>query len=238
MKIALGHICKAGATRLLCRFRLASPLAVLLGLTLHLNTARPDTIADIIFVANSNPGGPPNTIGEYTTSGATVNPALISGLSLPTGIAVSGSDLFVVNRGPDTIGEYTTSGATVNPALISGLSGPWGIAVSGSDLFVVNRGAGTIGEYTTSGGTVNPALISGLNAPRSIAVSGSDLFVTNTGAGTIGEYTTSGATVNPALISGLTDPFGIAIVPTAAPEPSSFLLLVSGGLGSTQKQVH
>ena len=81
MKTALGHVCKAGATRLLCRYRLAGPLAVLLGLTLHLSTARADTI----FVTNSTST---NTIGEYTTPGATVNPALISGLDQPRGIAI------------------------------------------------------------------------------------------------------------------------------------------------------
>jgi hypothetical protein len=68
------------------------------------------------------------TIGEYTTSGATVNPALITGGSW-TDIAVSGNKLFVSSFGAGTIGEYTTSGATVNPALISGLDGPGAIAV-------------------------------------------------------------------------------------------------------------
>ncbi|MFL6450875.1 MAG: hypothetical protein ACJ746_24820 [Bryobacteraceae bacterium] len=58
-------------------------------------------------------------------------------MSNPRGIAVSGSDLFVVNAGNGKIGKYTTAGDTVNPALISGLSQPERIAVSGSDLFVV-----------------------------------------------------------------------------------------------------
>jgi hypothetical protein len=89
MKTALGHVCKAGATRLLCRYGLSGPLTVLLGLTLHLSTARADTI----FVINEGIG----TIGKYTTDGATVNPALISGLTNPFAIAVSGSDLFVTN---------------------------------------------------------------------------------------------------------------------------------------------
>ena len=84
MKTALGRICKAGATRLLCRYGLASPLAVLLGLTLQLSTARADTI----FVANGGRRQGPGSIGEYTTDGATVNPALISGLSNPNGIAI------------------------------------------------------------------------------------------------------------------------------------------------------
>jgi DNA-binding beta-propeller fold protein YncE len=134
----------------------------------------PGTNGAQIFVANSGNG----TIGEYTTSGATVNSALISDLNAPFGLAASGDKLFVANfdsifRGA-TIGEYTTSGATVNSALISGLSFPHGIAVSGDKLFVTFAGFfvgnGTIGEYTTSGATVNPALVSGLNAPIGIAV--------------------------------------------------------------------
>ena len=89
-----------------------------LALPLDIAVSRSD-----LFVANYDSG----TIGEYTTSGATVNASLISGVR-PTGIAVSGSDLFVVNFS-GTIGEYTTSGATVNASLISGLSFPEGIAV-------------------------------------------------------------------------------------------------------------
>ena len=87
-------------------------------------TARGDTIFE------TNYGN--KTIGAYTTSGATVNASLITGLNGPVGIAVSGSDLFVANTpsiGIDTIGEYTTSGATVNASLVSGLAIPWAIAV-------------------------------------------------------------------------------------------------------------
>jgi hypothetical protein len=130
-----------------------------------------------LFVANT--GG--NTIGEYTTSGAVVNASLVSGLNEPYGIAVSGSDLFVVNvnysnQNPSdgTIGEYTTSGEVLNASLVSGLSQPTCIALSGSDLFVANLGdsayGGTIGEYTTSGAVVNASLVSGLYAPEGIAV--------------------------------------------------------------------
>ena len=160
-----------GRMKVFYRWGLGSLCAILLAL-LSSSTA----LADNIFVANGISGG---TIGEYTTSGATVNAALISGLSTPVGIAVSGSNLFVTNAGfgPGTgrIGEYTTSGAPVNPALISGLNDPQGIAVSGSNLFVTivgngTAGNGTIGEYTTSGATVNAALISGLNTPTGIAI--------------------------------------------------------------------
>jgi hypothetical protein len=156
-----------------------------------------------------------------------VNPALITGLNGPIGIAVSGSNLFVANQASGTIGEYTTSGATVNAALVTVPPlFPHGIAASGSDLFVDST-TNTIGEYTTSGATVNPALITGLNGPLGIAVSGSDLFVANNLSGTIGEYTTSGATVNPALITGLNGPYLITVVP----DPPTALLFGSGLVG-------
>src|SRR5450759_4308525 len=161
--------------------------AVLLGL-LSMNAAHAQ-----IFVVNTSA----DTIGEYTNSGATVNASLVSGLSVPWGIAVSGSNLFVTNQfnsqmADGTIGEYNAiTGGAVNASLVSGLNEPLGIAVSGSNLFVTSSGngtsgAGTIGEYTTSGATVNASLISGSGFyPTNIAVSGSNLFVTSSGNGTI-----------------------------------------------------
>jgi hypothetical protein len=151
-------------------------------------------------------------VAEYNaTSGATVNPSVVSGLGGDTNdVAVSGSDLFVAHG--NTIGEYTTSGSPVSPSFITGLSTPDGIAFSGGDIFVSNYGNNTIGEYTTSGTALDPALISGLHGPENIDVSGSDLFVANYQSGTIGEYTTSGTTVNPALFStGPDNPYGLAL---------------------------
>jgi hypothetical protein len=49
-----------------------------------------------------------DTIGEYSLSGTTVNAPLISGLRFPSAIAISGNNLFIVNRLSNTIGEYTT----------------------------------------------------------------------------------------------------------------------------------
>jgi hypothetical protein len=178
-----------------------------------------------IFVTNENN----DTVGEYTTSGTTVNASLITGLSSPIAIAVSGSDIFVASLVGGTISEYTTSGTLVNASLISEPNLPVAIAVSGSDIFVANLNTNTIGEYTTSGATVNAALITGLNSPDGIAVSGSDIFVANAGTNTIGEYTTSGATVNAALITGLSEPSDIAVVSgVAVPEPSALVMMSFG----------
>ncbi|HEX4144779.1 MAG TPA: PEP-CTERM sorting domain-containing protein [Pirellulales bacterium] len=116
----------------------------------------------------------PYSVGEFTTSGATVNASLISGLQNPNAIAVSGSDLFVANAlSPNSVSEFTTSGAIVNASLITGLTGGDAIslAVSGGDLFVTNGGAnGVVSEYTTSGVLVNASLVTGLEYPGAILV--------------------------------------------------------------------
>ncbi len=167
-------------------------------------------------IASADTGTLSNSATVSSSQRATASLPLIAGLKSPLGIAVSGSDVFVVDDVTGRVGEYTTSGATVNAALITGLTttngnGPDGIAVSGGDLFITNDATGTISEYTTSGALVNASLVTGLGEPGGIAVSGSDLFVTNGIGGAIGEYTTSGATVNASLVTGLGTPEGIAV---------------------------
>src|ERR1043166_8588318 len=65
-----------------------------------------------IFEANYNSGNGTGTIGEYDTSGGTINATLVSGLSVPNGMAVSGSELFVTNETTNTIGAYTDRKST------------------------------------------------------------------------------------------------------------------------------
>ncbi|HEY1806589.1 MAG TPA: immunoglobulin domain-containing protein [Terracidiphilus sp.] len=129
----------------------------------------PDGIAvsgNNLFVSNLGPAGidgnqpGPGTIGEYATTGVVENAMLVSGLVEPVGIAVSGSNLFVLSEGPEdligynqgSIGEYTTTGAAVNATLVSGLNEPASIAVLGTDLFVTY--GSSITQITTSGATV------------------------------------------------------------------------------------
>jgi hypothetical protein len=164
--------------------------------------------AGTILVSNNTSGA----IGEYTTSGATVNASLITGLSDPGSLTLSGSDLYV-EVGGDTIGEYTTGGATLNASFItSGLDNVHQISAFGSDIFVANGDpTDTIGEYTTAGATVNSALISGVDVAHGAASNGTDIFVVNNGSGASGtgfisEYNTSGGLVNASLITGLSSP--------------------------------
>jgi hypothetical protein len=182
-----------------------------------------------LFLVDGNAG----TIGEYTTSGKTVNANLVTGLGLDQaygGVVVSGSDLFAGVQayydGAGWVGEYTTAGKTVNAKLVSETGGDViGVAVSGTDLYFLTD-AGKIYACTTSGKTVNASLVSGLAYPEDIALSGSDLFVMQLNnpsdrRGSIGEYTTAGKLVSAELISGLDDPYAIAV---ASSQPLSLAL--------------
>jgi hypothetical protein len=157
-----------------------------------------------LFVSNyANGNAGTGSIGAYTTSGAPINPALISGLTALTGLAISGDKLFVASG--QGIGEYTLSGTPVNPSLISGLFGPQSMTISGPDLYVVTARelieAQKIEKYTTSGATVNADLIpTTTGSIQDIAVSGDKLFVAT--PNNLMEFTTSGVLVNPSLISG------------------------------------
>jgi len=103
---------------------------------------------------------------------------LVSSLSFPSAITLSGGDLFVANSANSgTIAEYTTSGTLVNPSLATGFdsafAAPGGLAVSGNDLYVTNASVtGSVSEFNaTSGAAIgtNP-LISGLHTPEGIVV--------------------------------------------------------------------
>ena len=161
--------------------------------------AAPASVDGQIFVAIS---GSPATIGEYTTSGGIVNAALVSGLTTPMGIALSGSNLFVVDREDGQVDEYTTSGAMLVAPLVSGLDNPYSVVISGTDMFVSIQNSPDVDEFSTSGTAVSEPLFAVGFAPSGLALSGSDLFVVDGGT-KIGEYTTSGATVKANLISGL-----------------------------------
>jgi hypothetical protein len=177
------------------------------GIALALICALSTTLqAQYIYVENPVAG----TIGEYSIDG-TGTTSLISGLAAVgmSGLAISGTNMFVVLRSSNVVAEYSTSGALLNPSFIT-LPDPECITVSGTNIFVGYFDFGgtgpNIAEYTTSGQIVNKLLLSDFsgNNPQDVAVSGTNLFVAyyNPGFGTqIGEYTTSGQTINATLLS-------------------------------------
>src|SRR5438477_13196805 len=75
------------------------PAALVLLAVALIMCAVPRTTLGNLFVLDLN-NFPIGTIGEYTNSGAPVNPTLITGLSFPSEIAVSDGFLYVLGGGP------------------------------------------------------------------------------------------------------------------------------------------
>ena len=135
-----------------------------------------------LYVASDNSGlAGAGTVGKYTLSAdfgsiTSSTPALITGLSYPETLAISGTNLFVVNEGVGAIAEYNTSGQPLNTTLITGLNNPIGIALLGSDMYVTNfYGTASIGKYTLGADSISiasstPALVSGLSNAHGIVV--------------------------------------------------------------------
>ena len=184
-----------------------------------------------LFVSDNSNG----TVGEYDAGtglpvgDTSTQGALVTGLTNPQKIVVSGSNLYVVD--PDATGtngairQYTVDAAagtvtSSNSTLVTGLIEPTGIAVSGTNLFVTMGGtAGAIGVYSTSGATVNANLASVGKYPGSIAVSGSNLFFIGYVGNQVIGCTVSGISQT-VLVTGLVasggNVDGIAVVGTSA----------------------
>ncbi len=105
---------------------------------------------DLFVVDNAN-----NRISEYTTSGQLVNASLISGLYYPTGMTISGNDLFVSNSN-GTVGKYTLAGGTVNAALIQGLHSPTTLRSRAMISSSPRRQAGTEPSWSTARSASTP----------------------------------------------------------------------------------
>ena len=161
-----------------------------------------------IFVANDST----NTIGEYTTSGATVNASLVSGLSGPDW-----------HRGFRE-GHLCREQLAWHDRRIHDLRGH-GQRLARLGVERSRRASRCPGRTSLSrtctwhdrrihdlGGDGQRLARLGADRAGGIAVSGADIFVMNYGAGTIGEYTDLwGATVNASLVSGLSEAYGITV---------------------------
>jgi len=173
--------------------------------------------AQNLYVSNYGDGYPGSgTVGEYNPiNGAAISTfGSPSGLDLPYGIAISGSDLYVANYWYGTVVEYNvTTGATINSSFIQDPEGPCALAISGTDLYVSNLTNDSVNEYnSTTGATIKASLVSGLNGPEGLAVSGTDLYVTQSGNAMVSEYNaTTGTTINGNLIADLAKPYCLTI---------------------------
>jgi len=151
-----------------------------------------------IYVANGS-----DYVAEYAPSGTAINTSLIHGPMGEEGMAISGTDLFIVNSADNGVSEYNaTTGAVIKASFITGLSGVTGLVISGSDLYVAS--SSLVGVYNAITGTAINASLASPFYVSAIAVSGNDLFAVHENSAVLSEYNaTTGATINSSFIAGV-----------------------------------
>jgi hypothetical protein len=186
--------------------------------------AMPRTAGAQLYVTQGGTGG---FVSKYnTTTGALIKAHFITQLNGPTGLAVSGTDLFVAIETANKVGKYNaTTGAVINANFITGLHAPFfGLVLNTSArrLFVTNTTivTNTVGEYNaTTGAPINASLITGLIEPQGLAFMGPTplssvpfLFVANFGNNTVGKYDAKTGTVINASFITVPSPTGLALL--------------------------
>jgi hypothetical protein len=126
-----------------------------------------------IFVVDQDTlGGSGLKIGAYNLDGTTNNASLITGLTSPRDVAISGARLFVSDDVLGRVSEYNAiDGSTVIlNRITSGVGGF--LAVSETSLYFIGNvgNVGTIGEYKLDGSFLNTTLISGVPGALGISV--------------------------------------------------------------------
>ncbi len=147
----------------------------------------------------------------------------------PSGVAISGDDLYLSYIATDSIEEYslTTGSLSEFASSSSGLDGPAALAICGNILYVSNAGNNTIVDYslTTGSSSVTGFASTGLDNCNSMAISNGVLYAANFSNSSIVDYTLAGGNSSESLFAdefdGVERPVGLAAY--------DGLLYVSGG---------
>lgn len=172
-----------------------------------------------------------NTVARYNAlTGALINANFITGFSAIRNLQVDGSgNLFVASfGGTNNVTKWDSAGVAVAGFTTINLAGSIGLALNGNDLFVTNLST-TVNRYNaTTGALVTASFVTGLSSAAGMEVLNNTLYVASYGVGRVGTYNaTTGAVINATFITGLGNPTDVLFV---IPEPSTFLMLMLGGL--------
>ncbi len=150
--------------------------------------------------------------------------SFITGLSLPHGVAVTSTAIFIVNGGTGSVKKYNLNGVYQSDVVTS-TDFEFGIASDQfGNIFIADTQAGAIKELP-SGQTALTTIGSGLTSPQCVAVDGAGIvYVTDPGTNLLKKIAPSGGYfINPAPPAGLTmsNTTGVISGLTQAPMPAT-----------------
>jgi streptogramin lyase len=177
------------------------------------------------FTFDANPGatrsGTLTIAGQtltVTQAGSSYVPAnsfttLVSGLSLPNGVAVDAAgDVFIADTDNNAVKEWHAATGTVSTLVSSGLNHPQGVAVDGAgDVFIADTNNGAVKEWHAVIGTVS-TLVSGPMSPTGVAVDAAgNVFIIDMATNALLEWHVTTGDLSRLVSSGLDGPTGVAV---------------------------
>jgi hypothetical protein len=138
---------------------------------------------------------------------------LTTGLTDPSGIALSGNTLYIAESfGADKISKIDIS--SVSPTktdVVTGLSGPDGLAISGNTLYIAEVQGDKISKIDISSATPSvETVITGVLEPTGIVIDGDYLYIAEYNAQKISKLNLT-TLVKTDYLTGLSGPTGLAI---------------------------
>jgi hypothetical protein len=139
------------------------------------------------------------------------NETWLSGVGVPSGVAVNSEHVYWSTPATGDIGRATSSGTEIDPTWITGVSAHYGLALDDTYLYWANESTGDIGRARLDGTEVNQKWITGAKAPVGVAVSGTYIYWTDVSTNDIGRATINGTEVNQKWITGANGPTSVTV---------------------------
>jgi WD40 repeat protein len=181
---------------------------------------------DNLFVVN-NGSGSGGWVGKYNaTTGAAISQSFITGTDFyPSGLALSGGDLWVANLVIGEVDKCNASGEIVHAYVEGGHDSYGELGFFGKSIyFLANLEASEVSEIEAKTGVVLNTL--NVSGPYGIAFLGNTLFVGSYADGTIAKYNAKTLKlIKGSFIKGLDEPYQIALL-------GDTLFVANGGTGT------
>jgi virginiamycin B lyase len=143
------------------------------------------------------------TVGRANLDGAGANHSFITGIAIPTAVAVDGRHVYWTSLIAGTVGRANLDGTAADRFFITGADSPFGVAVDPQHVYWTTSGAETdaIGRANLDGTAADQSFITGAGSPDAVAVDRQHIYWTNPDTNSIGRANVNGTGVDQSFIS-------------------------------------
>ncbi len=196
-------------------------------------TPSSDSNSFTVTISDGQGGSTPVTVSVPVSPTQVGAPSSVGVGSNPSGVAVNGSRVFVVNSSANTLTVYDTANNNALVRTVNVGAAPSAVVVSsnGSTVWVANSGGSTVSRIDTTSWQVSTVTVG--SAPRGLALSpdGSTVWVANSGSNSVSRINTA--------TNAVSAPIGVGWAPQSlAVSPDGASVWVANASSSTVQRIN